>query len=579
MNKTIIKRITALLLAAAIVAGIWVAMPNDRDSYAGETVIATPTIQKMKFWANSFSRDENGAMTSGATKPEIAQRFVYNGVTVDWDRNTDMSQYIPVYSIIQPNGYGANYVKLRDVAALVNFNVQWSFANPNAMYIWTNNHYAEEPKLSGPATETKVGEWSTYDIYVDGVKVEGLQPVLIDDNNYFKIRDIAKMVNFGCMYNVYTEEVSVVGISEYVDEAILNAMPVSNKNFLINEWIEASPERNIIFQNVRPTYGYPSGTVAASPVTLTENDPWARENYFDKYASQELKDFLSYDPSSNSRDQIELERREVAWFNASVQLILDEEISDDPNYCLPQADAYGAGFSVRIHNVGDKSKAVKLEHIDPQALLTNMNGIKEAISVFNTDRERIAYLTELVCKKITYAGAGSQYREMKARLEAYGLGMYGSGADAEAARRELGGDYYLDWDMQEGSVCQGYASALSYLCASLGYYVTGGSGIVKGSGHGWNEIWLPDEGRWVGVDATFADDYGLLSTGSIGNEVFLEIIEDKWVCWDVDGPDDPRATVKSNSRSSFITEEILKTVYEIEPREYKINPELITVNP
>lgn len=569
MNKTIMKRMTALLLAAAIVAGIWVAMPNDRDSYAGETVIATPTIQKMKFWANSFSRDENGVMTSGATKPEIAQRFVYNGVAVDWDRNTDMSQYIPVYSIIQPNGYGANYVKLRDVAALVNFNVQWSFNDPNAMYIWTNNHYAEEPKLSGPATETKIGEWSTYDIYVDGVKVEGLQPVLIDDNNYFKIRDIAKMVNFGCMYNVYTEEVSVVGISEYVDEAILNAMPVSNKNFLINEWIEASPERNIIFQNVRPTYGYPSGTMAASPVTLTENDPWARENYFDKYASQELKDFLGYNPSSNSRDQIELERREVACFNAAVQLILDEEMADNPNYCLPQADPHSKGFCISVKKVSNGGFAVKLA--DLTGTLTNMGNIEAATSDLNSDREKIAYLTELVCKKLHYAGSGSQYREMKSRLEAYGLGMYDSGDAAMTARGEMGGDYYLDWDMQQGSVCQGYSGAINTLCISMGYYATSAVGEVNGGSHGWNEVWLPDEGKWVGIDATFADDYGLLSTGSIGNEVFLEIIEDEWVCWDIGSPNDPRIKNKHLDNMTMLTEEVLETVYKINPQPYTIS--------
>lgn len=509
MNKTIMKRITALLLAAAIVAGIWVAMPSDRDSYAGETVIATPTIQKMKFWANSFSRDENGVMTSGATKPEIAQRFVYNGVTVDWDRNTDMSQYIPVYSIIQPNGYGANYVKLRDVAALVNFNVQWSFANPNAMYIWTNNHYAEEPKLSGPATETKVGEWSTYDIYVDGVKVEGLQPVLIDDNNYFKIRDIAKMVNFGCMYNVYTEEVSVVGISEYVDEAILNAMPVNNKNFLINEWIEASPERNIIFQNVRPTYGYPSGTVSTTPVTLTENDPWARENYFDKYASQELKDNLGYNPASTSSEEIELERTIIAEFNAMVQRLVDKDIANRENYVAPRFEEHEALYT-------------DFRETNPHPYncsLPNMEGIKESLKKYTCDSERIKYLAALVCDKSEYhnpdkvldpAHNNKTVRELVAEA---GHEMYPSWESQYSALLTQGGEFFTNTDTLAFGSCGYYAGRFYALAKSAGYYTVSTTGWSNGAAHAWNYVWLPDEAKWVGVDCTNADPYSSVVGG------------------------------------------------------------------
>lgn len=571
MNKTIMKRITALLLAAAIVAGIWVAMPNDRDSYAGETVIATPTIQKISC---SKTSNGDGSVEGGPARSYLGgYLFTFNGSEVMYGRNTDLSKYMPIYSIIQSNGYGANYVKLRDIAFFADFNVQWSFSDPNAMYIWTNNHYAEEPKLSGPATETKVGEWSTYDIYVDGVKVEGIQPVLIEDNHYFKLRDIARIVNLGCLYDITTEKVFIEGDLQYVEENKLSSLGNT-----VSNWRANSPKRSVVFQHVRPTYGYPSGTVSTSPVTLTENDPWARENYFDKYASQELKGFLGYDPSLNSRDQIELERREVACFNAAVQLILDEEMADDPNYCLPQADPYGVGDTFSVEKISQDGFAVKLQAMDPKFVLPNMDNIRQTVDSLNSDRERISYLVELVCRKTHYAGSGAQYEEMKARLAAVGIDMYDSNNDAIAAQKELGGDFYLDWDIQQGTVCEGYAGAINCLCISLGYYVTGVAGTVNGGSHAWNEVWLPDEGKWVGVDATFADDYGLMSNGSIGNEAFLEIIEDEWVCWDVGGPNDSRIDNKNPTQSTLMNESILNTLYTIRPGTYKMDSSRLIPN-
>lgn len=569
MNKTIMKRITALLLAAAIVAGIWVAMPNDRDSYAGETVIATPTIQKI---GCSKTSNGDGSVEGGPTYSYPGYRFTFNGKETTYWRNTDLSKYMPIYSIKQSNGYGANYVKLRDIAFFADFNVQWSFSDPNAMYIWTNNHYAEEPKLSGPATETKVGEWSTYDIYVDGVKVEGLQPVLIDDNNYFKIRDIARIVNLGCIYDITTEKVYIEGDLQYVEENELQ-----NYGSDAKAWLENSPKRSVTFQHVRPTYGYPSGTVAASPVTLTENDPWARENYFDKYASQELKDFLGYDPSSNGRDQIELERNEVAWFNASVQLILDENIADDPNYCLPQANAPGAGYCVYVKNIDSSGYAVKLGAINSNFLLTNMDSIKADIDALGSDRERIAYLTKLVCRKITYAGAGAQYNSVKEKLSFAGFGMYDSGYDASVVRHEQGGDYYLNWETQEGSVCEGYAAALQYLCMSLGYYVAPAGGSVRGGSHAWSEVWLPDEGKWVGVDATFADRIELTLIVDTGEYIMDGYVDEEYVCWDIDAETAPHKNGKEPMLWGIITEEILKTAFEIKPQAYMINPRLNSV--
>ena len=58
---------------------------------------------------------------------------------------------------------------------------------------------------------------STQSFYVDGVKVE-LEAYVINGNNYVKLRDIGRAVDFGVTYDGRTNSVQVDSTSPYMEE-------------------------------------------------------------------------------------------------------------------------------------------------------------------------------------------------------------------------------------------------------------------------------------------------------------------------------------------------------------------------
>ena len=159
------KRFMIMSLAFAMMLGaIHISFPEKTMGKAEATVVATPTSQVM----NARSYDNSDI------------------------RN--LQEKIPIYSIVQENGWGANYIKLRDIAYCIDFNVVWDASKPNEMRIYTNQHYLDPWKESGPATEEKIAVKSTMDIYIDDVKVD-VDAYMIDNNNYFKIRDEAALLS------------------------------------------------------------------------------------------------------------------------------------------------------------------------------------------------------------------------------------------------------------------------------------------------------------------------------------------------------------------------------------------------
>jgi len=95
---------------------------------------------------------------------------------------------------------GNNYVKLRDVACLVNgtdasFNVGWN-ANKNCINLITNCNYNKiGGELSGTPSKTATAKCTTSKINVNGRTVD-LKAYNVNCCNYFKLRDLAKALGF-----------------------------------------------------------------------------------------------------------------------------------------------------------------------------------------------------------------------------------------------------------------------------------------------------------------------------------------------------------------------------------------------
>jgi len=128
-----------------------------------------------------------------------SSKVMINGKTVDFE----------AYNI-----NGNNYFKLRDIAKAItgsekNFEVGWDEAK-NAISLTSGKAYTSaggELVVSVNPT-AKEASLSTSKIYLDGKEVQ-LTAYTIGGNNYFKLRDIAKAINFAVTWN---EETNTIGI-------------------------------------------------------------------------------------------------------------------------------------------------------------------------------------------------------------------------------------------------------------------------------------------------------------------------------------------------------------------------------
>lgn len=108
---------------------------------------------------------------------------------------------------------GNNYFKLRDLATVVNgtekqFEVEWD-SEKNAINLVSDKSYTT---AGGEMTEgdgkEKTGNLNTAKIYKDGEEIE-LTAYNINDNNYFKLRDIAQAFNIGITWDNLTMTIGI----------------------------------------------------------------------------------------------------------------------------------------------------------------------------------------------------------------------------------------------------------------------------------------------------------------------------------------------------------------------------------
>lgn len=117
---------------------------------------------------------------------------------------------------VEPTAYkidGANYFRLRDVAALLNdspkqFNVGWDGAARSATIIPGQGYEKRADDLQGKPTANAVAKLSTDVIYLNGKKAE-LTIYKIGDNNYIKLRDLGNALGFQVGYDPATRTASI----------------------------------------------------------------------------------------------------------------------------------------------------------------------------------------------------------------------------------------------------------------------------------------------------------------------------------------------------------------------------------
>ena len=117
------------------------------------------------------------------TAQPTAQQLIINGETVSK----------PVYNID-----GNNYFRLRDLAYELNFGCEYNGEN-NSIELNTASPYTDEAPQS-ISLKPQTAQNSTQKVYLNGSQCK-ITAYNINGNNYFKVRDLALNLNFGCIYN------------------------------------------------------------------------------------------------------------------------------------------------------------------------------------------------------------------------------------------------------------------------------------------------------------------------------------------------------------------------------------------
>lgn len=140
--------------------------------------------------AQAYIRYDDGTAPKGITATPTASKVLVNGKEISFD----------AYTINQNN-----YFKLRDIASVLSgtnkqFEVTWN-NEKGAIEMLSNQAYTPVGgELAAGDGLSKTPVLNTAKVYLDGQEVN-LTAYTINGNNYFKLRDIGQLFNFGVNWN------------------------------------------------------------------------------------------------------------------------------------------------------------------------------------------------------------------------------------------------------------------------------------------------------------------------------------------------------------------------------------------
>ena len=144
---------------------------------------------------------------------------------------------------VYPTGYNINdnnYFTLRDVGKLAGFGVDWN-EDTRTVEISTTRTAPELTGITDTAVTGATAKPTDQRITVDGKEVS-MTAYKIKGNNYVKLRDIGKTINFGVSFNMATKAVSIDPNGTYVEE--VKPTPSTPSAAAITKWNSTMDEFN-----------------------------------------------------------------------------------------------------------------------------------------------------------------------------------------------------------------------------------------------------------------------------------------------------------------------------------------------
>lgn len=166
-----------------------------------------------------------------------------NALTIVPTRTKGQAVYVGS-TRVYPTGYNINdnnYFKLRDVGKLAGFGVDWN-EDTRTVEISTTRTAPELTGITDTAVTGATAKPTDQRITVDGKEVS-MTAYKIKGNNYVKLRDIGKTINFGVSFNMATKAVSIDPNGTYVEE-VKPTPPSTPTAAAITKWNSTMDEFN-----------------------------------------------------------------------------------------------------------------------------------------------------------------------------------------------------------------------------------------------------------------------------------------------------------------------------------------------
>lgn len=138
-----------------------------------------------------------------------------------------------------------NYFKLRDLAFVLigtekQFEIGWNGA-ANAISLTSGEAYTPVGgEMAGKGSANKTPTPTNSKIYLDGEEVQ-FTAYNIDNNNYFKLRDIGQTFNFGVTWDGANNTIVIDTSADYVPETSSTSLTEPQARAIVQEWLDKHP--------------------------------------------------------------------------------------------------------------------------------------------------------------------------------------------------------------------------------------------------------------------------------------------------------------------------------------------------
>ena len=161
---------------------------------------------------------------------------------------------------------GNNYFKLRDIAKLVGFGVAYD-PQVNSVALASNQPYQDDGSGGGAKATVQAtdnAQPSPQTIYVDGAQ-QSPTVYNINGNNYFKLRDLGEMIDFGVTFTAATSRVDIDTEKPYAAEPTTPTAPTTPTPDNTEQGDQDAAESTMKEVSNNPGYFYDTSLLTVPP--------------------------------------------------------------------------------------------------------------------------------------------------------------------------------------------------------------------------------------------------------------------------------------------------------------------------